>query len=333
MHPPACFAEVGHGDADIEAMACRLGSDGPSTSMNPPFPRFDAALNAALQRIKLAARQAAQRSVDSLGLAALASLSARERDALLAAQFELARKLVNFSHAFEETLDRHVARTLRPEAAKVSSPAMTDWESLSLVDDNEVEAQVRADRFGLAIQHECEWELRELDAYVASLLQLQCLNPERNPLRPEAVGLALIAGADAVSERPEVRKVLAAELGRTLISLMRGTYGEILDDLRRAGVQPLSLALRTSGRRGSDSLGASTGYGLSSDGRSTTVDTPMGPIGNAPGAGPGRTRSGSGNGWGSSSFSGSGATRTGSPAGTMGAVDAQLVSLIRRLAV
>jgi hypothetical protein len=55
-------------------------------------------------------------------------------------------------------------------AAPRRQPAPTNWDALSLVEDREVEAQISAERFGMEIAVACEWELRELDAYVGALL-------------------------------------------------------------------------------------------------------------------------------------------------------------------
>jgi len=294
--------------------------------MNLPS-RPQALLQAALQRIKLAARETADRCVDSLGIAALSSTSLRERDDVLAAQFELSRRMAPFAFSFNEKLDARVARELDPQRAGSRSFEQTDFASLALVDDHEVEAQVSADRFGLAIQHACEWELRELDAYIGSLLRFGRPDHERNPLRPEMIGKSLLVAIDAVSERPDVRKVLAGELSRGLASTMPAVYRDIVADLRAAGIQPVSLAVRTVEGPG-NVLGRNTsGYDtISRDstlGDQRTSDW-------VPTAG-GNT-AGSSSGSGASAFrSTSGASGFG--AGTpIGEVDAQLMSLIRRLA-
>lgn len=205
---------------------------------------YQSLLSTALQRVKQAAKLAAERSVDSLGLSALSATSGKRED-FLAAQFELNRRQAEFHQAFASTMDRQVAEARHTEHSP-STLGKLNWQSLSLVDDQQVEDQVMADRFSMAIQHESEWELRELDAYMGSLLRLPAPDHERNPLRPESVGKALIAGVDAVSPRPELRKVLSAEIGRALTGLMRRAYADIVSDLRSAGVQPLSLALRAS---------------------------------------------------------------------------------------
>jgi hypothetical protein len=306
-----------------------------STSI-PVRPR--AALQAAAERIKLAAREAAGRCVDALGLAAASGTRAKEREDLLAAQFELNRKLSAFTVAFNEALDQRLLHeaTPNPAGARPTQPAA--WESLRLVDDDEVEAQVSADRIGMAIQHGCEAELRELDALVGSLMPLSA-NPSdaplRNPLRPETVGKALVAGAAAVSDQPAVRKVLASELARSLAGVMPSVYAEIALELRNAGVQPLKLAMRLT-RGPGDDLGRNTsGYDTMVDTRGGGLD---GDSGHSVGSGAGALSAGQGGGGhsGSGAFRSSsrGALNDGAPRGTpIGNVDVQLMALLRRLAM
>ena len=243
-----------------------------------PVHRLPSPLENAVQRLKLAAREAAERTIESLGLAALAANNAFQRDGLLGAQFELNRKSAVFALTFNEAYDQRVLRELgqratgdeagaqpAPSSSTAGSPtadnpsAPTNWASLSLVEDKEVEAQISADRFGMEIAHACEWELRELEAYVGSLLAEAGGQRDGNPLRPELIGFAMIRGIAAVSDREDVRKVLSGELSRSLGNLLRIAYGEIVTGMRNAGIQPLSLAVRhraarqAGGEAGSDS--------------------------------------------------------------------------------
>ena len=231
-------------------------------------PRLPAKLESAVQRVRMAARAAAEQTVDSLGLAALATTGVMQRDALLCAQFELNRKLAIFALTFNEALDLDVARqagTLVPTAPPAGTAAITpdslvaSWESLSLVDDHEVEMHISADRFALEISHACEWEIRELDAYMGTLMGLAAVDHGRNPLRAEVVGQAMIRAIESVSDRPEVRKVLNTEIGRSLAQAMRQTYADIVADLRRAGLRPMGLALRSTGARSHSGHGALAG--------------------------------------------------------------------------
>ena len=77
-------------------------------------PRLPANLESAVQRVRMAARSAAEHTVESLGLAALATTSVIQRDALLGAQYELNRKLAIFALPFTEALDPAVARQAGP---------------------------------------------------------------------------------------------------------------------------------------------------------------------------------------------------------------------------
>ncbi len=209
--------------------------------------RLPAQLEAAAHRLKLAARAAADRTVESLGLAALAAPNMVRRGDLLAAQFELNRKMALFTLTFNEAFDEWIAKeSLAPGD---HSPKATDWDALALVDDQEVERKIAAERFALDVASGSEWELRELDGYVGSLLGQVGETAVRNPLRPEVIGHALIRGVAVVSQRPEERKVLQAEIGRSLSSVLRTTYADVVGRLRAAGVQPLSLAVRQRNQR------------------------------------------------------------------------------------
>ena len=278
----------------------------------------------------MAARSAAERTVDSLGLAALSSNNVFQRDGLLGAQFELNRKLAIFALTFNETLDQRIARESGALEAQAGGALPTSWDALSLVDDHEVEIQVSADRFALEISHACEWEIRELDAYMGTLLKFGRADHERNPLRAEVIGQAMIRAVDAVADRPETRKVLLTEIGRSLANAMRQTYADIVADLRVSGVKPVGLQVRQTphdagGSRGAATvpaslhgdLGDSRSHELSASGR---LSPRGGPVPGASGRGPfGPSTGGYGPG---------GGMGRGTP---MGRVDGEMMTLLRRL--
>jgi len=299
-----------------------------------PPPRLPANLESAVQRVRMAARSAAEHTVESLGLAALATGSAVQRDSLLTAQFELNRKLAIFALTFNEALDTDVARqtgTLQPTPGPALTPdaLVANWESLTLVDDHEMEIHISADRFALEISHACEWEIRELDAYIGTLLHLGAADHDRNPLRAEVVGQAMIRAVESVSDRPEVRKTLSTEIGRSLAHAMRQTYGDIVSDLRRAGVRPLGMAVRATGQRSNSVHG-----GLAGDSRPGAIaDSHHVPTLSASGRLQGRSGGASERG----GFAASERLPHGAGHGTgmvagMARVDAELTALLRRLA-
>ena len=282
--------------------------------MNPtPALGLPAAIEAAVRRVKLAARHAAERTVDSLGVSALASANVFQRDALLGAQFELNRKLAVFCNGFDETLDRRIDRELLPRNSSQAALEQTSWDALSLVDNHEMELQVSAERFGLRIAQDCDAEQRELDGFVGSVLQGFGDAP-RNPLRPEVIGNAMIRSVEQLTDRPEQRKVLVAELGRSLAACLPETYAAIVADMRAAGLKPAMPSFRSS-ERGSGFGRTSSGYDTSS--RPVGLDDVRHPAQRAAG--------GTGGGRGA----GPAAPAQGTP---IGHVDAGLMALIRRLA-
>jgi hypothetical protein len=314
-----------------------------------PLHRLPAPLEAAVQRLKLAAREAAERTIESLGLAALASSNAFHRDGLLGAQFELNRKSAVFALSFNDALDERILRELGPRAAEPDAPpavptAPTNWASLSLVDDKDVEAQISADRFGMEIAHACEWELRELEGYVSSLLGEAGGERDRNPLRPDLVGHAMIRGIAAVSEREDIRKVLSAELGRSFGGLLARAYADIVAEMRNAGVQPVGLMVRNRPPRGASGDGDDEGsdFGLLDRGSEFDHGAPRG--GSGAGSGRGARRGGGAGGTGPSTHAGMHTgTQAGNSAGnsatamggrahdSFGTIDPALMTLIRRL--
>ncbi len=165
---------------------------------------------------------------------------------MMAAQFDLRAKLATFNQTFSRVLLEKVMQDMQPKVTSTrgGSSEMTDWASLSLVDDSEVEQLVSAERLGQELGQGCEWELRDLIGYMGSLQGLRAADQDRNPLRPQNIGKALFRAIEVASEDADARKMLAKELGRTLGQDMRGVYQAVIDDIRQRGVQPMGLAVR-----------------------------------------------------------------------------------------
>lgn len=220
-------------------------------------------MQTAVQKILSTVSTTSSRVIDALGMLALSAKSNAERQSYMAAQFDLQRSLALFNMTFSTVLNEKVAQELNPRLA-TRGAAATNWASLSLVGDSEVEEHVTAQRLALAIAHTCEWELRELDAYVGSLLGQERADPERNPIRPEVLGKALFRAIEAASPDTPVRKTLAGELGHGLAKAMRACYGEIVSDFVARGIQPAGLAVRSRASGGHSTQSPSRSLGLSS---------------------------------------------------------------------
>lgn len=210
---------------------------------SPSDPRLQSSLQAALALVQQTVAQVTDRVGETLGTAALSATSGHQREVHLDAQFELRRKAGSFNVAFDTALRREVDKEIHPRSERSTRP--TDWQSLSLVDDRQVEELVSADKLGQAIAHDCEWELRELDGYFGALLRIGRAEKERNPLRPEVLGKALFRAIESVGDNDEVRKVLAADYARALGAAMRVCYAEIAGVLRARGVHPVAMSVRT----------------------------------------------------------------------------------------
>jgi hypothetical protein len=299
--------------------------------MSPPAPHHvSSLLEPAAARIKSSARAALERTVESLGLAALATSDCFARDRKLAAQYELNRKGSFFSMAFDEEFQDRLRRECQPKGER-NGP--TAWDSLTLVEDDEIERGVSAERFGMELANTCEWELRELDAYMATLLGG---TDTPNPLRPEVLGFALVKGIEAATDRPEIRAVFLTEIGRALAAEMRVTYKLVVADLHRAGIQPAGLSVRTAGARRArtgdddglrDPRSSSLHGGLSAldDGPGRDSRSGYGRSGSAPGSTRGGARL-------SAHDSLRRATGQMGHTGQMGQIDQRLMTLIRDLA-
>ncbi len=193
------------------------------------------------------------------------------RQTTMAAQFDLRAKLATFNQTFSRVLYEKVMQDMQPKGTSTrgGGSEMTDWASLSLVDDSEVEQLVSAERLGQELGQGCEWELRDLIGYMGSLQGLRAADQDRNPLRPQNIGKALFRAIETTSDDADARKVLAKELGRVLGQDMRGVYQAVIDDIRQRGVQPMGLAVRNASDSRSGDLPRDAGGGVRAPGEAS----------------------------------------------------------------
>lgn len=298
--------------------------------MNAPEIRLNPHLEASLTRIRLAGEQAAERCAEGLGLAALAAGQAKRRDALLAAQFVFRQQQGAFSQRFVQGMRKQVSAEQADTKPAAAPTAKRDWGELSLMDDAQVNNLVAADRIGLAIGHHCEWELREVESYVASIQ-----TGERNPLRPELIGQALLDAVQAITDDPVTRQTLTDELTRALAQEMRACYADIAELLRSRGLRPQDLRVRATPDAGMSRSGTLSGVSQHSefDSGHGGMSTRGGYGGSGHGGlgASGSRSSGFGGGGFGPSGHGGGFSRSGRGGG-IGRVDPHMMDLLRRLA-
>ncbi len=288
-----------------------------------------AALTAAAQRLKDLFRDCVEAMPDALTGVMGALAPGTTLDDARTAAFELDRKsaglISTFSQSFDESID---VEWRRRTSARGGGPTtmMANWEALSLMDDSQIERQVAGDRLGHTLRAGCDAELQLLDAYIGGLLA-PSNRPEadRNPLRPDVLGKALVAGVEAITDNPAVRKVLLAQCARSLRPELPRVYRDIADALHAAGVEPLQMTVRNVN---APAPGADSGYDSRAQG--------MGGGDSVAGALPGSGAAGGGAGHptGHGSAHGPLGPPTVSPRGStmMGQVNHEVMTLIRRLA-
>lgn len=288
--------------------------------MNLIEPRLNPHLEAALQRIRTAAEQAAERGAEGMGMAALSAGQLKRRDALLSAQFLFRKQQALFGQRFYQSLRGLMAGEQQGKSAPASTKAK-DWTELSLMDDDQVDAMVAADRIGLAIGHQSEWELREVQSYLPDLSP----SGERNPLRPELIAQALLDAIHAITEDEQARQILVDEMTRALAQEMKACYADIVELFRGRGLKPQDLRVRAADPSVHSVHGALTQPGaLAGQHIGAGIETTSrgGALSTGGGLHPGGAHGGPGASW-------SGARQA---QGGMGAVDVQMMDLLRRLA-
>ena len=295
--------------------------------MNAPEIRLNPHLEASLTRIRLAGEQAAERCAEGLGLSALSAGQVKKRDALLAAQFVFRQQQGVFSQRFVQSLRKQVAAEQTDTKPQTAAPTKKAWGELSLMDDDQVNNLVAADRIGLAIGHQCEWELREVESYVVGIQV-----GERNPLRPELIAQGLLDAIQAITDDPVTRQTLTDELTRSLAQEMRACYGDIAELLRSRGLRPQDLRVRATPDGASSRQGGLSGATQPGDLDSGHGGMPTrgGGYGGSGHGGLGQQGGGRSTGFGAmGSFGGRGG---GGGGGGIGRVDPQMMDLLRRLA-
>ena len=246
-----------------------------------------------------------------MGLAAVSAGSGKRREALLSAQFLFRKQQAHFSQRFHQSLGELM---VSEPGQKVAAAATKDWTELSLMDDDQVDALVAADRIGLAIGHHSEWELREVESLLAGLNL-----GERSPLRPELSAQALLTAVQIVSDDADTRQLLTDELTRALALELRACYRDIADLLLSRGLRPQDLRVR----------GSSNESGHGNAAPSTRAQSLQA------GSGAAEFSTGHGGHSGHGGYGGQPSQRGGAgraTAGGLGHVDAQVMDLLRRLA-
>ncbi|MEP6875034.1 MAG: DUF1631 family protein [Burkholderiales bacterium] len=234
--------------------------------------RLQATLDAATHTVRATLAIVAGRVSETLSAQGQSSTRITERDLLAAAQFELRRGMNVLLGVFGNEMGTRISQESVPPVDSRRKPTEPDWQTLSLVDDSEMEERMFADRISQQISHASEVELRELSAYMGSLMKTGRADQDRNPLRAEVIGAALYRAIEAVTKEAESRKLLARELGAAMAKAMPECYTQVLRGLQASGVQPLVLTVRQVEGPGNQLPGINSAYATLSSTRSQAGD-------------------------------------------------------------
>lgn len=186
---------------------------------------------------------AANSSGTVLGQLALASTSVTQRQVLMDAEHLLHREAPRLQRSFAKELqDRVEKETRRQEDSKGNALTDTDWSSLSLVDDAEVERGVAAEKLAQQLAAECDKALDALNSYLCSALENT--DPNHNPLRPQVIAKAWLKAVGEMCDDLQVTNLIVQQVGRQLSKQLATAYEQTTQELKRMGIQPQALTVQ-----------------------------------------------------------------------------------------
>jgi hypothetical protein len=273
---------------------------------------MDPHLQTGLQSLSHAFELALADAAESAGRLAMSAIKVARRDEMLLTQGLLRQQAGTCIGRFEQSLKSQ----WDPNESKPKLGGNTDWGELSLMEEEAVDQLVVADRIGMSLSHGCEWELRAVEAYTASVLGDAEAGPDKNPFRPALVARALLAAVDGLTDQASMRQTLSEELTRALAARMPACYADIAATFQARGLrtQDLRAVNDPSGPRGG---GAAGGHGGAPGGPESGFGPVSGPGGMTQPGGLGAP-SGRGVGYGG---------------GVLGLVGPQVMGLLRQLHV
>lgn len=168
--------------------------------------------------------------------------AARDRQQFFALMESLQRQKSAWAEAFERHLVSRLRESLEAAAAPRQrvAPALNLAE-LSLVDEGQAAEDIEISRIVALIDLKAEWELRELQAFTATLRGETQIRRESNPARPEVYARALSRSTHEIIVPGEARVLLLRSAGEALAGALKDAYARMCRQLERDGVEPLAF--------------------------------------------------------------------------------------------
>jgi hypothetical protein len=209
------------------------------------FGRFADQLLAAVPALAL---KVCERAHGQLQGASMAQAAAGDRQHTLAV-LQLTRPGAEslagaLSAALREQLADEIGRDAAIAAPPAGATAEPSLDSLTLVDDTQIEEDIEVARVIQQVDTAAEAELRDLRALLATLRGAEETVPELHPLRPEVCARALVRALHRTDLAREPRLMALRVVGRALAEQLQAMYRTQLAALRSEGIRPAAYKLR-----------------------------------------------------------------------------------------
>ena len=210
---------------------------------------IDAALSDSDDLIRRVARQV----VETFQTHAESALSSRDRQHYSDLLMVLRQAEGDLVRAFVSQFRTLLQQEIQGKPAASSQPAEYRMDELSLVGDESVQEDVEVSQLIRMIESGAEWEIRDLNARMESLLQKDKASAGEqargNPLRPEVFGCSLQRALGSLDVDHTARLALLRAFGVAMTSALKETYHAYNGRLEAAHISSARYAVRTSGPR------------------------------------------------------------------------------------
>lgn len=189
------------------------------------------------------ARRVVAATTDTLRGSSLTLAVAQDRQQVFATMEVLHRHATGWAESFANLLDQGVREAMedRGPAGRARTPQFARADELTLVDERQAEEDIETSRTVMQIEELAEWELREVQAYVAALRGDSTIRREANPLRPEIFARALSHSSRSLPLATPARMLLLRTAGTEMGRLLRESYAALCRSLAQKGIEPLAF--------------------------------------------------------------------------------------------
>jgi hypothetical protein len=172
---------------------------------------------------------------------AIAGLMEAEQKGLTSAErhdvSDACRELLKHRASWQERYPRELRAAFdAPAHSTPSAPAPLRMDSLTLVDDDQVDQEIAASRLSEQLQTAAAQPLSELDGLMSSLLGLPAVRAEANPLRPAVFARVLRATMADAAQQPTWPALWIRHMAPTMSRELDKLYRKLAEELTKANV-------------------------------------------------------------------------------------------------